>query len=603
MAQWLIEQKVELTKPTGHGRELPATLTQGNASAHVWRVEVLDGGQAADLSGYAAVGYFVRPDGVTVAVSGTITGNVVEVELAASVYAQAGALHATIDLTGNDQEITLAEAALYVHEREGGTILVVDPSAEFIRDVAALDNAVTALDAKATAQAAAAATLTNRVGVAEGRIDSFVALADGSTTGDAELADIRVGQGGTAYPTAGDAVRGQVGAVMGIVTDDIAEAAGVNLYNHLTTKDHVFLNASTGDEETSEIYYASDYIDISGQAVTVKLFRYTGTVAVRMHFFDAEKVQLQRVTFNPATNPDGKKYTPSSGAKYMRLCVENLSAPTGTSDATSIMVCIGSLTLSTFVPYYTAMDRAARADVAKLDARTTPICASMAMFTKIGVCGDSYSSGTIYSAEGVNLGQFYQSAWGAVLGRLYGADVSIFARAGATTETYLANQYCLPAALAADPQQLYIIALGLNDRTQQVPVGTVDDIKPDYTQNPNTYCGNLGRIIDQLKAHAPDAKIVLAKSLYPKTATTNPPSTSVYYTYSSAALEAVAEHYGIPCLETLDDPYMGSDAYVYGQCGNHPTAPLYAGLGREIGVLLERLILQNADYFGDVKIS
>lgn len=58
--------------------------------------------------------------------------------------------------------------------------------------------------------AANVASLKQEIAVERARINSFTKLASGSTTGDAELTDIRVGADGKNYATAGAAVRGQI---------------------------------------------------------------------------------------------------------------------------------------------------------------------------------------------------------------------------------------------------------------------------------------------------------------------------------------------------------------------------------------------------------
>jgi hypothetical protein len=79
------------------------------------------------------------------------------------------------------------------------------------------------------------------IAVERARINTFTALADGSTTGDAELQDIRVGYDGVVYDTAGEAIRGQV-AQLSSKTDDVRKAVlsssttNGTLYHHDSSK-------------------------------------------------------------------------------------------------------------------------------------------------------------------------------------------------------------------------------------------------------------------------------------------------------------------------------------------------------------------------------
>lgn len=207
------------------------------------------------------------------------------------------------------------------------------------------------------------------------------------------------------------------------------------------------------------------------------------------------------------------------------------------------------------------------------------------MFRNIAGLGDSYTEGDLVNSSNIWVTVPGISYLASIAGR-NGITAYNYGSGGATTETYL-SRAAFTNCLNDDPHDLYMLSFGINDASAGMTIGTVADINEDYTQNPNTFYGNYGRIITQLMAHAPQAKYILIM----------PWTTDADYTSYNTAVKTIADHYGIPCIDPSDDPFFKSHFWLGYKSGGHPTAMLYAGMGRAVERLFNTCVQNNPRYF------
>lgn len=137
------------------------------------------------------------------------------------------------------------------------------------------------------------AGLEAEIAVERARIGNLAHLESGSTTGDAELIDIRVGADGTTYPSAGDAVREQVG--------DLTDGLSQVIYNTAILEDtsYVYIPYSIGQ---TVIFETTTGLNLTND--------------VLVYAYDSEKLYLAQTWIYGGTN--GKQFASEINTTYLK---------------------------------------------------------------------------------------------------------------------------------------------------------------------------------------------------------------------------------------------------------------------------------------------
>lgn len=199
------------------------------------------------------------------------------------------------DILGSAQVVLATEKATLATEKATLATEKADAASQSEANAAASEAAVNGVSTQLTTRMSAIET---EQSVQSARMDTFTSLPEGSTSGNAELADIRVGADGITYDTAGNAVRGQISELKGDIGD-----VGIYMRNE--------------NFVANSIVFTSDNVSV-GEKI---YFKTTGETSgnSKIRCYDSNNVEIGDFGNCTSETPKEGVYTIPNGFSYAKV--------------------------------------------------------------------------------------------------------------------------------------------------------------------------------------------------------------------------------------------------------------------------------------------
>lgn len=535
---------------------------------------------------------------------------------------------------------------------------------QFRSESTAINDALAALEQTDALTAEELETIRNRLSTAENdiiavsekadlnsdRITNLATLSEGSTTGDAELIDGRVGYNGTTYSSIGNAIRGQaqglynmavIGSNRSFTTPptapyDDANTIPTNMIVNYLGSANMPAHLPTLPTNQALIVTLSRANDHAYKSMSVQ-FLFTITTSGNVNGF------FYRGCYGGANSPswgnwtritDGEVNTPVIANHELINSVEELVAPyddlnslqvntitsySGIMPANS-PVSNGSFTVLTY-GRAAANSRALTSLTMQLLVTNNNYDAVPQMWVRATYGPDaqygawtrmanateiSNSQGPIITPSLFNnlavIGDSfatgrdnYNVSWLQMICRQYGCTGVNYSTSNLTTRTWLTDADGL-AKLQNDSfvADLYFVALGINDSnpdSRHVDLGTIADM--DASVLPDTFYGNMQAIYNAIKAKNANAAVCFI----------TPQRIGDRYTPYANAVINIANKLGCLYIDSRSDGLIASSWWTNNLVNLHPTPPEYSALANSIVKGLSQAIYNNPAYLADYPTS